>query len=120
MDIPYLLSHTTLTLHRYSGVRRPAAEYPPLQSTQPNRYMPPARRPPSGQPTVPGAPVDPAIISSQMARPDESPKRQEKPQVKEETVAAPVKVSEPAASAVGVEAPADVPPAKGTCLKLYH
>ena len=32
--------------------------------------MPPARRPPSGKPTVPGAPVDPAIISSQMARVD--------------------------------------------------
>ena len=35
--------------------------------------MPPARRPPSGKPTVPGAPVDPAIISSQIARPDASP-----------------------------------------------
>ncbi|KAL8694729.1 MAG: hypothetical protein Q9218_000655 [Villophora microphyllina] len=30
------------------------------------RYMPPARRPPTGKPTVPGAPVDPAIISMQM------------------------------------------------------
>lgn len=36
----------------------------------PNTYTPPARRPPSGQPTVKGAPVDPAIISSQLARPD--------------------------------------------------
>ena len=35
--------------------------------------MPPARRPPSGKPTVTGAPVDPAIISSQIARPDASP-----------------------------------------------
>lgn len=34
--------------------------------------MPPARRPPTGKPTVPGAPVDPAIISSQIARPDSS------------------------------------------------
>ena len=32
--------------------------------------MPPARRLPTGKPTVPGAPVDPAIISSQIARPD--------------------------------------------------
>ncbi len=32
--------------------------------------MPPARRLPAGKPTVPGAPVDPAIISSQIARPD--------------------------------------------------
>ncbi|KAL9635968.1 MAG: hypothetical protein Q9164_003131 [Protoblastenia rupestris] len=55
---------------RYSGVRREATDYPPLQSTQPNRYQPPARRPPTGKPTVPGAPVDPAIISSQIARPE--------------------------------------------------
>jgi len=32
--------------------------------------MPPARRPPTGKPTVAGAPVDPAIISSQIARAD--------------------------------------------------
>ena len=51
-------------------MRRDATHYPPLQSTQPNRYQPPARRPPSGKPTVPGAPVDPAIISSQIARPE--------------------------------------------------
>lgn len=44
----------------------------PLSSGQPNKYTPPARRPPSGQPTVSGAPVDPAIISSQLARPDSS------------------------------------------------
>lgn len=35
--------------------------------------MPPARRPPTGKPTVAGAPVDPAIISSQIARSDASP-----------------------------------------------
>ncbi|KAL8646566.1 MAG: hypothetical protein Q9210_006062 [Variospora velana] len=52
---------------KYSGVRRHAADYPPLQSNQANRYMPPARRPPTGKPTVAGAPVDPAIISMQMA-----------------------------------------------------
>ncbi|KAL8942856.1 MAG: hypothetical protein Q9211_001219 [Gyalolechia sp. 1 TL-2023] len=52
---------------KYSGVRRQAGEYPPLQSGQANRYMPPARRPPTGKTTVPGAPVDPAIISMQMA-----------------------------------------------------
>ena len=32
--------------------------------------MPPARRPITSQPTVAGAPFDPAIISSQMAKPD--------------------------------------------------
>ncbi|KAL9601326.1 MAG: hypothetical protein Q9219_002621 [cf. Caloplaca sp. 3 TL-2023] len=52
---------------KYSGVRREAVDYPPLQSNQANRYMPPARRPPTGKPTVAGAPVDPAIISMQMA-----------------------------------------------------
>ncbi|CAD6589729.1 MAG: hypothetical protein ASARMPRED_004182 [Alectoria sarmentosa] len=61
---------------KYSGVRRQGVDYPPLQSSQSNRYMPPARRPPSGKPTVAGAPVDPAIISSQIARSDASPQRQ--------------------------------------------
>ncbi|KAF2872381.1 hypothetical protein BDV95DRAFT_382351 [Massariosphaeria phaeospora] len=51
---------------KYSGVRR---DFPALPSGQPNRYTPPARRAPTGQPTVSGAPVDPAIISSQLARP---------------------------------------------------
>ncbi len=55
---------------RYSGVGRQGTDYPPLQSSQPNKYMPPARRLPTGKPTVAGAPVDPAIISSQIARPD--------------------------------------------------
>ena len=41
--------------------------------------MPPARRPPSGKPTVAGAPVDPAIISSQIARPDASPQGRHDP-----------------------------------------
>ncbi|KAI9664627.1 MAG: hypothetical protein M1821_006073 [Bathelium mastoideum] len=51
---------------KYSGVRR---DFPPLQSGQPNKYTPPARRAPTGQATVPGAPVDPAIISSQLSKP---------------------------------------------------
>jgi hypothetical protein len=52
---------------KYSGVRR---EFPQLSSGQPNKYTPPARRPPAAQATVPGAPVDPAIISSSLARPE--------------------------------------------------
>lgn len=52
---------------KYSGVRR--QDFPPLSSSI-NKYTPPARRPPTGQTTVSGAPVDPAIISSQLARPD--------------------------------------------------
>jgi hypothetical protein len=59
---------------KYSGVRRDDTNFPPLQSGQPNKYTPPARRAPTGQPTVYGAPVDPAIISAQMARPDTYPK----------------------------------------------
>ena len=54
---------------RYSGVTR-NTDFPPLPAGQPNKYTPPARRPPTGQPGVPGVPVDPAIISSSLARPD--------------------------------------------------
>lgn len=56
---------------KYSGVRR---DLLPLSSGQPNKYTPPARRAPSAHPTVPGAPVDPAIISSSVARPDAASK----------------------------------------------
>lgn len=43
---------------------------PALISGQSNRYQPPAKRAPTAAPTVVGAPFDPAIISSQLARPD--------------------------------------------------
>jgi merozoite surface antigen 2c len=56
---------------RYSGVRR---EYAPLPAGQPNKYTPPARRPPSGQPTISGAPVDPAIISASLSKSEKSDK----------------------------------------------
>ncbi|KAI1922181.1 poly(A)-binding protein binding protein [Ophidiomyces ophidiicola] len=56
---------------KYSGVRR--GDFPPLQTGGPNKYTPPARRPPMGHPTVPGAPVDPAIISAQVAQPRLAP-----------------------------------------------
>jgi len=57
---------------KYSGVRR-QQDFPPLTSSNSgNKYTPPARRPPTGQATVKGAPVDPAIISSQLARPDKA------------------------------------------------
>lgn len=55
---------------KYSGVKRDDAQFPPLQSGQRHKYTPPQRRAPTGAPTVPGAPVDPAIISAQMAKPD--------------------------------------------------
>jgi hypothetical protein len=52
---------------KYSGVRR---GFSPLSSGQANKYTPPARRAPSANATVPGVPVDPAILSSTIARPD--------------------------------------------------
>ncbi|KAL8854678.1 MAG: hypothetical protein Q9221_000460 [Calogaya cf. arnoldii] len=76
---------------KYSGVRRQATDYPPLHLNQGSRYMPPARRPPTGKPTVAGAPVDPAIISMQMASygndPIESQAAAKEPQKPTETAA---------------------------------
>ncbi|KAG6042234.1 hypothetical protein E4U41_002577 [Claviceps citrina] len=51
---------------KYSGVRR--QDFPPL-SGGPSRYTPPAKRAPTGHSSVKGAPVDPAIISSQLKAP---------------------------------------------------
>lgn len=53
--------------NRYSGVRR--QDFPPLSGGRENRYTPPAKRAPTSQSTVKGAPVDPAIISSQIKAP---------------------------------------------------
>lgn len=53
--------------YRYSGVRR--QDFPPLSAGRENKYMPPAKRAPTGQSTVKGAPIDPAIISSQIRAP---------------------------------------------------
>ncbi|KAF8544066.1 hypothetical protein BDD12DRAFT_725027 [Trichophaea hybrida] len=60
---------------KYSGVQRTA----PIQVST-NRYTPPARRAPTGQPTVPGAPHDPAIIASQLVRPETLQHKQQQPQ----------------------------------------
>ncbi|KAH8842081.1 hypothetical protein MCOR07_007026 [Pyricularia oryzae] len=51
---------------KYSGVRR--QDFPPLGGSRENKYTPPAKRAPTGagQGSVAGAPVDPAIISSQL------------------------------------------------------
>ncbi|MBE3050474.1 hypothetical protein IMZ48_49865 [Candidatus Bathyarchaeota archaeon] len=60
-----------MSLRRYSGVHRPekqeqqpARHTPPEQ--QPPKYTPPAMRAPTNQATIPGVPMDPAIISSQL------------------------------------------------------
>ena len=63
---------------RYSGVRRDDLNFPPLQSGVSNKYTPPARRAPTAQPTVAGAPVDPAIISAQISKPESAKMTQSK------------------------------------------
>ena len=55
---------------KYSGVRRDDTTFPPLPMGGSNKYTPPARRAPTAQPTTSGAPVDPAIISATLSRPD--------------------------------------------------
>jgi hypothetical protein len=57
-------------LYRYSGVRRETNITSLLKQGAPNAYVPPSRRPITSQPTVPGAPYDPAIVS--VARPSPS------------------------------------------------
>lgn len=71
---------------KYSGVRRDPG-YLPLQTGQPNKYTPPARRQLAQQPVA----ADPAIISAQPANPN-----------------APSKVSVPSKPAIA----SDVPPQK--------
>ncbi|KAL2127780.1 hypothetical protein VTI74DRAFT_10175 [Chaetomium olivicolor] len=84
---------------KYSGVRR--QDFPPLTGRE-NKYTPPARRAPSGQATVKGAPVDPAIISAQLK--STSPPKQPTPQPAE-----PKNVGTPDKSATPVpEKPAEV------------
>ena len=67
---------TAKAMNRYSGVRRNGHDFPPLQSNQSNKYTPPARRPLANSrgPIGNGSPLDPAIISSQIARSSTKPK----------------------------------------------
>ena len=50
---------------KYSGVKRD----PALPRRAAGAYVPPSQRPITNMPTVPGAPYDPAIISSQLVKP---------------------------------------------------
>jgi len=77
-------------LSRYSGVRRQDKDaFPPLGGGgRENKYTPPARRAPTGQATVTGAPVDPAIISSQIK--DSRAKKQTTPKPEDNAAPAPV------------------------------
>ncbi|KAK4197943.1 putative PAB1-binding protein [Triangularia verruculosa] len=76
---------------KYSGVAR--QDYPPLNPSRENKYTPPARRAPTGQSTVKGAPVDPAIISSQLKG---APASAQQPAPKVEDVKAPAVTPTPA------------------------
>jgi hypothetical protein len=69
---------------KYSRVRRDDLNFPPLASGGPNKYTPPARRVPTRQPTVAGAPVDPAIISAQISKPESQSRPATKPQTNDE------------------------------------
>nr|POF16495.1 uncharacterized protein c21b10.03c [Quercus suber] len=51
---------------KYSGVMRETVSLPRRGA---GSYIPPSQRPITNTPTVPGAPYDPAIISSQLAKP---------------------------------------------------
>lgn len=71
---------------KYSGVRR-TDQNESLSSGLQGRYMPPARRAPTGQATVAGAPVDPAIISAQVK--GSQPKKPSPPKPQAAKVAVP-------------------------------
>jgi hypothetical protein len=97
---------------KYSGVRR---DFPQLSSGQPNKYTPPARRPPASHATVPGAPVDPAIISSSVARPDSASKQVQRtasPAAQKAATPEPPKIeaSKTATGSTAVEPPQDAAP----------
>ena len=57
---------------KYSGVRRDTSALPKRAT---GAYIPPSQRPITNTPTVHGAPFDPAIISSSIARPGASTER---------------------------------------------
>ncbi|KAI1281715.1 hypothetical protein F5Y07DRAFT_395564 [Xylaria sp. FL0933] len=78
---------------KYSGVRR--QDFPALGSRE-TKYTPPARRAPTASSTVKGAPVDPAIISSQLrTKPQSTPKPEDK-KVQATAGVEPTPISQPA------------------------
>lgn len=68
-------------LDRYGAVQRAPvpSNLAQIQTTN-SRYTPPALRAPTGHPTVPGAPHDPAIIASQLVRPETMQQKQQQQQ----------------------------------------
>ncbi|KAL2167753.1 hypothetical protein VTG60DRAFT_849 [Thermothelomyces hinnuleus] len=92
---------------KYSGVRR--QDFPPL--SRETKYTPPARRAPTGQATVKGAPVDPAIISSQLkSTPAPQPAPTPKPAESKSQTAAAEKPASPAANQPAANQPAESKP----------
>ncbi|KAI2468312.1 hypothetical protein F4781DRAFT_443689 [Annulohypoxylon bovei var. microspora] len=88
---------------KYSGVKR--HEFPPLPNSRENKYTPPARRAPTASTTVKGAPVDPAIISSQL----KAQKNQTAVPKQDDTKSRPATKAEAPASSPAVK-PADAKP----------
>ncbi|KJR83946.1 pab1-binding protein [Sporothrix schenckii 1099-18] len=93
---------------KYSGVRR-QQDFPPLSASARGeaKYTPPARRAPTAHSTVVGAPVDPAIISSQI-KGGSSRKQQQQQQQPPPPPAAPKGEENKASTA---NAPRPAPPA---------
>ena len=90
---------------KYSGVRRESAGLPKRAA---GAYVPPSQRPITATPTVPGAPFDPAIIASSIAKPADA-----KPAEAASAVVQNAHPPGPSATAVGSPNPANVasPPA---------
>jgi len=120
LRICVLVGRFTNLLNRYSGVRR-QQDFPPLTSSN-NKYTPPARRAPTGQPTVSGAPVDPAIISLQKpvtaekskavpAAPVSAPTPTPAPKPAKTEVSTPPTATEPSATSELKPKPANTPAA---------
>ncbi|KAL2011709.1 hypothetical protein VTN00DRAFT_4427 [Thermoascus crustaceus] len=86
---------------KYSGVRRDDTNFPPLQSGQPNKYTPPARRPQAVQPATSGPPADSTAASAQVAAPKPAPQKTnatpDVPQEKQPQPAKPAPAAKPAA-----------------------
>ncbi|KAJ9149293.1 PAB1-binding protein 1 [Pleurostoma richardsiae] len=78
---------------KYSGVKR-QQDFPPLASRE-NKYIPPSRRAPTGQATVKGVPVDPAIISAQLKGAPLSKQPTPKPDEAKTATPAPAKTPTP-------------------------
>jgi hypothetical protein len=99
---------------KYSGVRRESA-MAPLRSGGAGSYIPPSKRPITSQPTISGAPFDPAIIS--LSKPVPAPASQ--PPAAPEKAAEVTKPVEPSAKVENaqpvvsdnVEKPTTAPPA---------